>query len=121
MNVQETVPFDDKYKFLYLIFRWGEAYTWTNVNCCVHNIIVGKLWMEQYGTMEVVNHKTGHRAVLIFKPAGWASKDLHRVEGFIYDKKYDLIEVDFHSNCFNKILFAVKRNYISSMESGLNS
>ncbi|XP_049776943.1 oxysterol-binding protein-related protein 1-like [Schistocerca cancellata] len=66
--------------------RWGEAYTWTNVNCCVHNIIVGKLWMEQYGTMEVVNHSTGHRAILTFKPAGWLSKDLHRVEGFIMDK-----------------------------------
>jgi len=45
--------------FLYRNFRWGEAYTWTNVNCCVHNIIVGKLWMEQYGTMEVINHYTG--------------------------------------------------------------
>lgn len=39
------------------------------------------------GTMEVVNQKTGLRAVLTFKPAGWASKDLHRVEGFIVDKK----------------------------------
>ena len=67
-------------------YRWGEAYTWTNVNCCVHNIIVGKLWIEQYGTMEVLNHSTGHRAVLTFKPAGWFSKDLHRVEGFIMDK-----------------------------------
>ncbi|XP_037046475.1 oxysterol-binding protein-related protein 1 isoform X2 [Bradysia coprophila] len=66
--------------------KWNEAYTWTNVNCCVHNIIVGKLWMEQYGTMEVVNHSNGLRAVLTFKPAGWASKDLHRVEGFIIDK-----------------------------------
>ncbi|XP_037911232.1 oxysterol-binding protein-related protein 1 isoform X2 [Hermetia illucens] len=66
--------------------KWGEAYTWSNVNCCVHNIIVGKLWMEQYGTMEVVNHTTGHKAILTFKPAGWASKDLHRVEGFITDK-----------------------------------
>lgn len=44
--------------------------------------------MEQYGTMEVVNHKTGLKAVLTFKPAGWASKDLHHVEGFIVDKKY---------------------------------
>ncbi|XP_073993554.1 oxysterol-binding protein-related protein 1 isoform X3 [Rhodnius prolixus] len=66
--------------------KWGEAYTWSNVNCCVHNIIVGKLWIEQYGTMEIVNAVTGHKAVLTFKPAGWFSKDLHRVEGFIMDK-----------------------------------
>ncbi|XP_059473357.1 oxysterol-binding protein-related protein 2 isoform X3 [Neocloeon triangulifer] len=67
--------------------RWGEAYTWSNVNCYVHNIIVGKLWMEQSGTMEIVNHRTGHRACLTFKPAGWFSKELHRVEGFITDNK----------------------------------
>lgn len=41
------------------IYRWNETYTWSNVNCCVHNIIVGKLWIEQYGTMEIINHKTG--------------------------------------------------------------
>lgn len=68
--------------------KWGEAYTWTNVNCCVHNVIVGKMWIEQYGTMEIVNKQNGIKAVLNFKPAGWASKDLHRVEGTIYDKKY---------------------------------
>lgn len=79
------------------MFRWGEAYTWTNVNCCVHNIIVGKLWMEQYGTMEVVNHQTGLKAVLTFKPAGWASKDLHHVEGFIMDKKYVYITSLFYN------------------------
>ncbi|XP_014252702.1 oxysterol-binding protein-related protein 1 isoform X2 [Cimex lectularius] len=66
--------------------KWGEAYTWSNVNCCVHNIVVGKLWIEQYGTMEIVNTSTGHKGVLSFKPAGWFSKDLHRVEGFITDK-----------------------------------
>nr|XP_024214050.1 oxysterol-binding protein-related protein 1-like [Halyomorpha halys] len=66
--------------------KWGEAYTWSNVNCCVHNIIVGKLWIEQYGTMEIVNVASGHKAILTFKPAGWFSKDLHRVEGFIMDK-----------------------------------
>ncbi|KAL7630896.1 UNVERIFIED_CONTAM: hypothetical protein RMT77_018818 [Armadillidium vulgare] len=64
----------------------GEAYTWSNVNCCVHNIIVGKLWIEQYGTMEITNHATGHKSVLTFKTAGWFSKDLHRVEGYILDK-----------------------------------
>lgn len=67
--------------------KWNEAYTWSNVNCCVHNIIVGKMWIEQYGTMEIVNKSNGIKAVLQFKPAGWASKDLHRVEGTIYDKQ----------------------------------
>nr|CAH0108092.1 unnamed protein product [Daphnia galeata] len=65
--------------------KWKETYTWSNVSCYVHNIIVGKLWMEQYGTMEIVNHSNGYRCELNFKPAGWYCRDLHRVEGFILD------------------------------------
>lgn len=37
--------------------RYNEAYTWTNPTCCVHNIIVGQLWIEQYGNVEVINHR----------------------------------------------------------------
>ncbi|KAL3289347.1 hypothetical protein HHI36_022784 [Cryptolaemus montrouzieri] len=66
--------------------KLNEAYTWSNVQCCVHNIIVGKLWMEQCGNMEIVNHATGHRANLTFKSAGSNNKDLHHVEGYICDK-----------------------------------
>ena len=35
---------------VYIIFsisRFNEVYTWNNVNSCVHNIIVGQLWIEQ--------------------------------------------------------------------------
>ncbi|XP_055955417.1 oxysterol-binding protein-related protein 1 isoform X2 [Patella vulgata] len=65
--------------------KFNEVYTWQNVNCCVHNIIVGKLWVEHYGTMEIINHRTKHRAVLNFKQGGWFGKELHKVEGYIYD------------------------------------
>jgi len=65
----------------------GEVYTWHNVNCVVHNLIVGSLWMEHTGTMEVVCHNSGLKAVLSFKPGGWSSgDDLNCVEGFIIDK-----------------------------------
>lgn len=71
-----------------MIIRWGEAYTWSNVNCCVHNVIVGKIWIEQYGAMEVVCHGgSGLRANLAFKPAGFGNRDLHRVDGFILDSE----------------------------------
>ena len=36
-----------------------EVYTWSYVNCKVHNIITGKLWIEQMGTMEITNVTTG--------------------------------------------------------------
>ena len=67
--------------------KWNETYSWTNPNCTIHNVICGKLWMEQYGTIEIVNHQNGLRAVLHFKPAGSIHKDLHRIEGTIQDKE----------------------------------
>lgn len=67
------------------LLRHGEVYTWSNVNCCVHNVIVGTIWIEHYGAMEITNHNTKHKAVLNFKQGGWFGKDLHKIEGFIYD------------------------------------
>ncbi|XP_078507719.1 oxysterol-binding protein-related protein 2 isoform X1 [Lissotriton helveticus] len=66
--------------------KYNEAFTWTNPTCCVHNVIIGKLWIEQYGTVEIVNHSTGDKCVLNFKPCGLFGKELHRVEGYIQDK-----------------------------------
>lgn len=62
--------------------RWNEAYTWTNINCCVHNVVVGKLWIEQHGTMEIKNHSNGYRAILDFKEAT-SSKEANRVFGIV--------------------------------------
>uniref|UniRef100_A0AAQ5Y101 Oxysterol-binding protein n=1 Tax=Amphiprion ocellaris TaxID=80972 RepID=A0AAQ5Y101_AMPOC len=66
--------------------KYNEAYTWTNPTCCVHNIIVGQLWIEQYGNVEVINHRTGERCSMTFKPCGLFGKELHKVEGYILDK-----------------------------------
>ncbi|KAG7228738.1 hypothetical protein INR49_008516 [Caranx melampygus] len=66
--------------------KYNEAYTWTNPTCCVHNIIVGQLWIEQYGNVEIINHRTGERCFLNFKPCGLFGKELHKVEGYILDK-----------------------------------
>ncbi|XP_064651770.1 oxysterol-binding protein-related protein 1-like [Lineus longissimus] len=68
------------------LLRHGEVYTWHNINCSVHNIIVGKLWVEHSGGMEIINHTTKTKAVINFKPSGWFGRDLHKVEGYIYDK-----------------------------------
>jgi len=66
----------------------GEVYTWHNVACVVHNLIVGSLWMEHTGVMEIRCHKSGLRACINFKPGGWSGQenDLNCVEGFILDE-----------------------------------
>uniref|UniRef100_A0A8D3CJ53 Oxysterol-binding protein n=1 Tax=Scophthalmus maximus TaxID=52904 RepID=A0A8D3CJ53_SCOMX len=72
--------------FVWVLFLHNEAYTWSNPYCCVNNIILGKLWIEQYGTVEIVNHSTGDKCVLNFKSRGMFGKELHKVEGYILDK-----------------------------------
>uniref|UniRef100_A0A674PNL8 Oxysterol-binding protein n=1 Tax=Takifugu rubripes TaxID=31033 RepID=A0A674PNL8_TAKRU len=68
------------------LLKHNEAYTWSNPYCCVHNIIMGKLWIEQRGKVEIVNYRTGDKCVLNFKPCGMFGKELHKVEGYIQDK-----------------------------------
>ena len=41
----------------------------------------------QFGKLEVTNHKTKHKAILSFKTTDMLHKDLHKVEGHIYDAK----------------------------------
>lgn len=79
--------------------KQNEVYTWSGVTCCVHNIIVGKLWIEQCGTMEIICHSNGLCASLNFKPAGWFGKDLNCVEGFITDRQKSKLRFIFGKWC----------------------
>ncbi|KAK9307627.1 hypothetical protein QLX08_002214 [Tetragonisca angustula] len=68
--------------------KWKEAYTWQNINCILHNVLVGQLWMEQLGSLEIKqNGGANLKASLSFKSASCNGKDLHRVEGFITDQE----------------------------------
>ncbi|XP_076282460.1 oxysterol-binding protein-related protein 2 isoform X1 [Lasioglossum baleicum] len=67
--------------------KWKEAYTWQNINCILHNVLVGQLWMEQLGFLEIKQSGGANlKATLSFKSSGCNGKDLHRVEGFITDQ-----------------------------------
>ncbi|XP_043467114.1 oxysterol-binding protein-related protein 2 isoform X1 [Leptopilina heterotoma] len=69
------------------LLKWNETYTWQNVNCILHNVLVGQIWMEQLGALEIKqNGEKMLTAILNFKTAGTNGKDLHRVDGFITDE-----------------------------------
>ncbi|KAH9496211.1 Oxysterol-binding protein- protein 1 [Bulinus truncatus] len=69
------------------LLNYKETYSWQNVNCCIHNVIVGSLWVEHYGTMEITCDSSNIKAVVNFRQSGWFAKDLHHVDGYIYDGK----------------------------------
>lgn len=44
----------------------------------MHNIIVGKLWIDNHGDMEIVNHGTGDKCVVKFFPYSYFSRETPR-------------------------------------------
>lgn len=73
---------------IHAVFEKGNYhYTWKKVTTTVHNIIVGKLWIDQSGEIDVVNHTTGDRCHIKFAPYSYFSRDVARkVTGVVMDK-----------------------------------
>jgi len=66
--------------------KTGNHFTWRKVTTTVHNIIVGRLWVDQHGDMEIVNHKTGDKCNLKYVPYSYFSRDvLRKVTGCVTD------------------------------------
>lgn len=59
----------------------GNHYTWRKVTTTVHNIIVGKLWVDQSGEMDITNHVTGDKCHLKFIPYSYFSRETQRKVG----------------------------------------
>uniref|UniRef100_A0A4X1V6H4 Oxysterol-binding protein n=1 Tax=Sus scrofa TaxID=9823 RepID=A0A4X1V6H4_PIG len=66
----------------------GNHYVWRKSTSTVHNIIVGKLWIDQTGDIEIVNHRTKDRCQLKFLPYSYFSKEMARkVTGVVSDSQ----------------------------------
>lgn len=60
-------------------------YTWRKVTTTVHNIIVGKLWVDNHGEMKIVNHHTGDTCLLNLHPYSYFSRDVPRKVRLCFD------------------------------------
>ncbi|XP_039625854.1 oxysterol-binding protein 2-like isoform X5 [Polypterus senegalus] len=72
---------------IHLLFHSsGNHYVWRKVTSTVHNIIVGKLWIDQSGDIDLVNLKTKETCQLKFTPYSYFSRDIPRkVTGVVTD------------------------------------
>ncbi|CAH8523774.1 unnamed protein product [Schistosoma turkestanicum] len=72
----------------HLVFRrTGHHYTWHKIPLTVHNIIVGRLWIDNSGEMDIINHNTGEKCHLSYKPYSYFSNEKpRRVTGAVLDK-----------------------------------
>ncbi|KAK1130509.1 hypothetical protein K0M31_018641 [Melipona bicolor] len=66
-------------------------YTWRKVTTTVHNIIVGKLWVDQSGDTDIVNHKQGIKCHLKYTPYSYFSRDSQRkVKGVVMNSNNEV-------------------------------
>ncbi|CAG9325683.1 unnamed protein product [Blepharisma stoltei] len=72
----------------------GDHFFWTKPQTSAHNIIIGRIYVQHFGRIEIINYKTGEKAILEFKKAGWFEKRKTEVTGSVYDtngtEKYQL-------------------------------
>jgi hypothetical protein len=66
--------------------KTGHHYTWRKITTFVRNIIVGKLWIDNVGEMDIINHKTKDVCHLKYFPYSYFSREPPRkVTGIITD------------------------------------
>lgn len=51
----------------------------------VHNLVLGRTWVDSYGNFIVTNTATGDKVHLEFKPCGWFGAGQHEFEGHVMD------------------------------------
>lgn len=71
----------------HLVFTNGSHYTWKKVTTTVYNIIIGKVWVNHEGDMDIINHTNGTTCRLTFATYRYfTSHKANQVNGFVTDK-----------------------------------
>uniref|UniRef100_A0A7S3CWL2 Oxysterol-binding protein n=1 Tax=Palpitomonas bilix TaxID=652834 RepID=A0A7S3CWL2_9EUKA len=64
--------------------KWNEEYTFTKATSSLHNLIVGKMYVDNHGTVYVKNHCSGEQAkITLMKKGGWFGDRAHEVQASI--------------------------------------
>jgi len=71
------------------INKTGEQFCWGHVVSCCHNILIGSLWLDHYGDLEI-KHTSGAKAILHFQKAGYFGSGRYVVTGEVFDASGNL-------------------------------
>jgi hypothetical protein len=69
--------------------RFDEHYQWPNIKTIVHNLIIGRMWVDHFGPcpVTVTKNETGEKIAikgdLRFKECGWFGRGWHEIDGAI--------------------------------------
>lgn len=68
-----------------------EHYTWNKVTTSVSGFIVGSPTIDHVGDLTVVNHVTGDKCTLTFKPRGWRGGNAREISGQVTNAAGDVV------------------------------
>lgn len=69
--------------------KYNEHYQWPNIKTLVHNLIIGRMWVDHFGPCPVTvtkndtNEPIPIKGDLKYKQCGWFGRGWHEIEGFI--------------------------------------
>eukprot|EP00371_Babesia_bovis_P003029 XP_001611676.1 oxysterol-binding family protein [Babesia bovis T2Bo] len=63
-----------------------EHYSLQRCYVVIHNIIIGKIWIETVGTAILRNVTSGEFAVVQYLRKGWFDKEIHKVRALVHDR-----------------------------------
>ncbi|CAM6097742.1 unnamed protein product [Calypogeia fissa] len=70
---------------LTLQFEDGEQFKWSKVTSSIYNLILGKLYVDHYGTMRIVGNQE-LSCKLKFKEQSLIDRNPHQVQGYVHNK-----------------------------------
>jgi len=72
--------------------KYKDHYFYTNPKTRIHNLLIGKMWMEHHGKLTVSNLKNGDSCVVKFKKCSFFGHScIKKIEGEIKDKDDNVI------------------------------
>jgi len=86
--------------------KFNDVFTWGHMDTIAHNIIIGGMWVDHFGTLEIKNHTTGDRGVLKFTQCGWLGAGRFDMSAEIFDSTGKLRMKLFGK--WNEVINAVK-------------
>jgi hypothetical protein len=73
--------------------RTGEVFSHVPPQAKVHNLVLGRTWIDSYGTFLVTNTATGDKVQLEFKPCGWFGAGQYEFEGHVMDAEVSWVRL----------------------------
>jgi len=65
----------------------GELFSHVPPSAKVHNLVLGKTWIDSFGSFHVRNINSGARVELEFKACGWFGAGQYEFEGLVLDEQ----------------------------------